>query len=101
MSFTSEMKSLPRLLGDQPFVKAITERRIVLTIDLDFGEIAVRCADTGTSVIVFRLANATSPHVIERLDMTPPRLGDALDKGAVVVVEETRVRIRRIPIQPN
>lgn len=94
-------ENLQRLPDDEIFAKAIAENRVILTFDLDFGEIAARCTDSWTSVVVFRLANATSPHVIERLDATLPRLGDALDKGAVVVVEESRVRIRRLPIQPR
>jgi predicted nuclease of predicted toxin-antitoxin system len=94
-------EGLQRLPDDEIFAKAIAERRIVLTFDLDFGEIAARCTDTWTSVIVFRLANATSPHVIQRLDATLPRLGEALEKDAVVVIEESRVRIRHLPIQPT
>jgi predicted nuclease of predicted toxin-antitoxin system len=94
-------EGLQRLPDDEIFAKAIAERRIVLTFDLDFGEIAARCTDTWTSVIVFRLANATSPHVIQRLEDTLPRLGEALEKDAVVVIEESRVRIRHLPIQPT
>ncbi len=94
-------EKLQRLPDDEIFAKAIAESRVILTFDLDFGEIAARCTDSWTSVVVFRLANATSPHVIDRLAATLPRLGDALDTGAVVVVEESRVRIRHLPIQPT
>ncbi len=94
-------EGLQRLPDDEIFAKAIAEQRVIMTFDLDFGEIAARCTDTWTSMVVFRLANATSPHVILRLDATLPRLGEPLEKGAVVVVEESRVRIRHLPIQPS
>lgn len=94
-------EQLQRLPDDEIFAKAIAEQRVIVTFDLDFGEIAARCRDTWTSVIVFRLVNATSQHVIERIDATLPRLGGALERGAVVVIEESRARIRDLPIQAS
>ena len=79
---------------------AIAEKRTVLTFDLDFGEIAARCSGPWASVIVFRLSNATSPHVIERLDIALAGAADSLEKGAIVVVEESRCRVRMLPIEP-
>jgi len=93
-------EGLQRLPDGEIFQKAATEQRVVLTFDLDFGEIAARCTGPWTSVIVFRLANATSPHVIQRLDVALARVGEALEQGAIVVVEENRCRIRRLPIEP-
>jgi len=47
------------------------------------------------------LANATSPHVIQRLDVALARVSEALEEGAIVAVEENRCRIRRLPIEPT
>lgn len=79
------------------FVKAIAENRIVLTFDLDFGEIAALTAGRKASVVVFRLHNTRTPHVIDRLATVLAGSGNALASGAVVVVEETRYRIRHLP----
>ena len=44
-------------------VKARTEGRIVLTFDLDFGEIMALSKKASPSVVLFRMRNQT-PHVI-------------------------------------
>jgi len=54
---------LQRLPDDDIFARAAAERRVVLTFDLDFGEIAARCIGPWASVVVFRLSDTTSPHV--------------------------------------
>lgn len=89
---------LARLPDAQIFKRAAAEQRVVLTFDLDFGEIAARCTGPWTSVIVFRLGNATSPHVMARLEVALAVATPALEGGAVVVVEESRCRIRSLPI---
>lgn len=61
---------LHRLPDPQIFNKAIAEQRIVLTFDLDFGEIAALVRGRLTSVILFRLHDTRAAHVIERLAST-------------------------------
>jgi hypothetical protein len=51
------------------------------------------------SVILFRLQNARTAHVIERLAVALEGSADALGRGAVVLVEESRYRVRPLPIQ--
>ena len=89
---------LHRLPDGQIFERASAERRIVLTFDLDFSEIAARCKGPWASIIVFRLVDATSRHVAERLDVVLAATAGSLERGAVVTVEETRFRIRNLPI---
>jgi predicted nuclease of predicted toxin-antitoxin system len=92
-------EGLARLPNGQIFEKAIAEKRIVLTFDLDFGEIAALAGDRLASVVVFRLKNTRADHVIERLRAALPIAADALAKGAIVTVEEARVPIRELPIR--
>lgn len=80
------------------FEKAKREERIVLTFDLDFGEIAAVARTGKPSVLIFRLRNTRSPHVIERLRAALPRVETDLARGAVVIVEESRIRVRPLPI---
>ena len=91
-------EGLHRLPNGEIFSKAIAEKRIVLTFDLDFGELAAAAKDRGASVIVFRLRNARADHVIERLSVALEQTIEPLMKGAVVVIEESRLRIREWPI---
>ena len=86
-------------LGDQAVLaKAIAEKRVVLTFDLDFADIATAAGEARIAVILFRLRSAQATRVIDRLREVLTSAPRALEKGAVVIVEEARVRIRRLPI---
>lgn len=50
------------------------------------------------SVIIFRLENETPEHVNKRLTQVLQESAEALIKGAIIVVEEGRRRIRRLPV---
>lgn len=91
-------EGLQRSANGEIFAKAIAETRVVLTFDLDFGEIAALTKGRKASVILFRLHNTRTPHVIERLAGALADCADALERGAVVVVEESRHRVRFLPI---
>jgi predicted nuclease of predicted toxin-antitoxin system len=89
-------QGLQRLPNGQIFEKARAEERTVLTFDLDFGEISAWAqADQRVGVVIFRLHNARSEHVIDRLRKVLPENLEALADGAVLTIEETRYRIRR------
>jgi predicted nuclease of predicted toxin-antitoxin system len=91
-------EELQRLPDDQIFRKAVAESRVVLTLDLDFGEIVAFSGQQNVSVVLFRLQNTRTPHVIDRLRVVLQEALSALEQGAIVVVEESRFRIRRLPI---
>jgi predicted nuclease of predicted toxin-antitoxin system len=92
-------EGLHRLPNGLIFKKAIAEKRIVLAFDLDFGEIAALTAERPTSVILFRLHNTRTTNVIRRLEGVLADSGDALETGAIVVVEEWRHRVRYLPVR--
>src|SRR3989304_7527735 len=91
-------ENLLRLPNGLIFEKAYSEKRILLTFDLDFGEIVALSGGRNVSVILFRLRNTRTQHVIDRLKNVLIDAGHALEQGAIVVVEETRHRIRRLPL---
>lgn len=91
-------EGLHRLPNGEIFEKAISEDRVVLTFDLDFGEIAALSRGRKASVILFRLHNTRASHVISRLAAVLEASSSALEKGAVVLVEETRHRVRYLPV---
>ncbi|MBY0587187.1 DUF5615 family PIN-like protein [bacterium] len=92
-------QGLQRLPNGQIFQKAAAEQRIVLTFDLDFGEIVAGASGSIPSVIIFRLHNTRSEHVVERLKVALEQAADALNTGAVVSVQEGRVRVRHLPFR--
>ncbi|RMG73580.1 MAG: hypothetical protein D6710_03190 [Nitrospirae bacterium] len=91
-------ENLHRMPNGEIFKKALKEERVIITFDLDFGEIIALSGGKKVSVILFRLNNTRTPHVIDRLRKVLKESGEDLKKGAVVVVEETRHRVRRLPI---
>jgi predicted nuclease of predicted toxin-antitoxin system len=92
-------EGLARLPNGEIFVKAIAENRVILTFDLDFGEIAALAGHRLTSVVVFRLRNTRTGHVVERLATALEVAIEPLKHGAIVTVEETRLRIRELPMR--
>jgi len=78
------------------FEKAASENQIILTFDLDFGEIVALCGGRWVSVILFRLHNTRTPHVIDRLARVLRDSSRALEEGAIIVVQESRHRTRRL-----
>jgi len=91
-------EGLQRMPDDQIFAKASNENRIVLTWDLDFGEIVALLAGKQTSVILFRLHNTRTANVIKRLQKVLEESEKPLAEGAIVVVEDSRHRVRLLPI---
>ena len=91
-------EGLGRLVDPDIFAKARKEQRVVLTFDLDFGEITAFAQGQIVSVIVFRLRNTRTSYVIERLSTVLADTAESLREGAVVAVEDARHRVRRLPI---
>lgn len=89
---------LQRMPNGDIFAKAVQERRIVLTFDLDFGEIVAHAHGEIVSVSVFRLNNTATAFVMERLGAVLAEGQAPLHEGSVVVVEDARHRIRRFPL---
>ncbi len=91
-------EGLARLPNGRIFAKAIAEKRIILTYDLDFGEIAAIAESPIAGVVIFRLQNTRADHIIERLSAVLEMIGPELERGVIVTVEESRFRIRELPL---
>jgi len=92
--------SLARLPDPLIVDKAVAERRVILTCDLEFPELLIKSGDSSMSLIVFRIADLRPPRVIARLAAVLPLANEALERGAIVVIEDTRHRIRPLPVEP-
>jgi predicted nuclease of predicted toxin-antitoxin system len=92
-------EGLQRMPDSDIFLKAATESRILLTFDLDFGEILALSGERKVSVVLFRLHHTRTPHVIERLKLALAQSKTILETGAILVIEENRVRTRRLPLR--
>ena len=77
---------------------ARNEERILLTHDLDFGELIAASGANAPSVIIFRLRNMNPKNVNRFLSGIITEHRDALGKGAIISVTEGQVRVRLLPL---
>jgi len=91
-------EGLIRLTDHEIVKKALAENRVVLTFDLDFGDILATARSGAPSVILFRLRNQTPAGVNPRLFRVIEDCAAELAAGALVIVEDERYRVRRLPI---
>jgi predicted nuclease of predicted toxin-antitoxin system len=79
--------------GDEDILaQAHSEQRVLITLDKDFGELAIlrslpHCGIVRLVNIAARQQGAVCQQVLERY-------GDELTRGAIITVEASRVRIR-------
>ena len=80
---------------------AAKEGRVVLTMDHDFGDLLFARRLAAPSVVFFRVSDERPTAVWRRLELILNTVEAELAKGCIVVVEDSRVRIRSLPIQPK
>jgi len=61
---------------------------------LEFGDLLAASGDDLPSVVIFRLRNMRPERVSNALDRVLAQCRDALEKGAVVSVDEVSIRTR-------
>jgi predicted nuclease of predicted toxin-antitoxin system len=94
-------EGLHRLPDGEIFQKAAREQSILLTFDLDFGEIVAFSGSVEAKVILFRLNNTRTDFVLSRLAPVLRESGHLLSTGVIVIVEDSRHRIRQLPIRKS
>lgn len=70
------------------------ERRVLVTLDLDFANVRAYPPATTAGILVFRLTRQDRVHVIAVLRDLLPLLVDESPEGKLWIVEGNRMRIR-------
>jgi predicted nuclease of predicted toxin-antitoxin system len=91
---------LPAQASDEAIVsRADQDGRVVLTQDLDFSAIIALHNRTAPSLVSLRLSSTRIEHVNAILAKVLPALEESLQRGAIVSVEDQRVRVRQLPVE--
>jgi predicted nuclease of predicted toxin-antitoxin system len=89
----------PTATDTQIVDEAIRDDRVILTQDLDFSALVAVSGRSVPSVVSLRLSSARVETVNARLTRVLPMLEADLAAGAIAVVEDLRVRTRKLPVR--
>lgn len=78
--------------------EAQTQHEIIVTHDLDYGTLLAFSEKVSPSVIIFRLHNVHPQHLFSRMMHVWSEIAEPLSEGALVVIEDAVLRIRKLPI---
>ena len=79
--------------------RAHADESIVVTFDLDFGDLLALGVLDKPSAMIFRLADERADSVNQRLAQVLTERRVELESGALILVEDTRYRVRKLPIR--
>lgn len=80
------------------FEKAAADARVLVAQDTDFTAILSLTQASSPSVILFRTRTRATDGLLRLLLDNLDAFQSALDAGAIVVIEDSRIRIRSLPI---
>ncbi len=90
---------LEKAKDEEIFQVAFKEDRVIISADTDFGTILAKTRLEKPSVVIFRCLSPRRP--MEQAELfieILPRIKETLESGSIVIIEDKRIRIRKLPI---
>ncbi len=80
------------------FAWAQQEKRTIVSADTDFGVLLATTQQTKPSFILVRRSDNRPAAILEVLAANLDTLKDDIDLGCVAVIEDGRIRVRKLPL---
>lgn len=81
---------------------ASRDARVVVSADTDFGDLLARTNAGSPSVLLLRRQDLRrASQVAELIMLNLPVIAEDLEGGAIVVLDDDRIRVRRLPLRPD
>ncbi len=82
--------------------RAERDQRVVVSADTDFGELLAVSNQSRPSVVLLRRqGNRRALEVADLLILNLPAVQEDLKRGAIVVLDADRIRVRALPLDPD
>lgn len=90
---------LSRATDEQLFSRALAESSILITSDLDFPRILALRGESGPGLILFRAGNISDTDMLALLRRVLLEVPLDVLQTSVVVIDESAIRVRRLPLR--
>ena len=81
--------------------RAKQENRTIVTADLDYPRLLALAQERESSLILFRDGNWSEAVIIARMEEVMRRITAADLARSIIVVDRSRIRMRRLPVSPG
>jgi predicted nuclease of predicted toxin-antitoxin system len=94
-------RELRGAVDEDVMAAAVAESRVLVSMDTDFGELLATSNARLPSVVLFRRVGRTAEEQAAVLLLNLPDIIDDLESGAIAVITDSQIRLRRLPLRPQ